>query len=75
MSKCRRHNRLLAPVGVALLLRVGREDEVCDKLNIDRLSNYEKNNMRQWIMTYRHFVYKDYCQTIPISYDSTRPPS
>ena len=60
---------LLTPIGMAILLKKGKEDKTTDRLNVQRLTNREKDNMKIGIMAFRHFDYGTYHQNIPFAYE------
>ena len=74
-DKCIHHpcyllqNNLLAPRGIACLLKRWEEDETARRLNVSVFSEKEKHDMMNGNMCYRHFFYDGYCQDIPFSYE------
>ena len=67
---CKYHKQILAPMGMACLLKFGEERRTADRLNIVRFSDEEIRNMKGGIMAFRHFIYDGYCQEIPFSYNN-----
>lgn len=68
-KKCPQHkNQLLAPLGMAVLVKKGKELETTTRLNAEPLNDLEMEEMKSGNMAGRHFLYDGYCQDIPFSY-------
>ena len=71
-NMCLLHKKPFFPpdgcLGMACLIDYGQENEIADRLNVNRFTDKEIQRMGMGTMPLRHFEYDNYCSIIPFSY-------